>query len=71
MPLVTLGERALVATQQVLPGAIELVWKKGVFVYEGPEAIYTMSRNPSDKEPTRFLAFLILDKGAPVSVPAK
>ena len=43
----------------------------GQTFYEGPEAIHTMSKNASDKEPARFLAFLIMDKGAPVSVPMK
>ena len=43
----------------------------GQTFYEGPEAIHTMSKNASDKEPAQFLAFLIMDKRAPVSVPAK
>ena len=43
----------------------------GQTFYEGPEAIHTMSKNASDKEPAQFLAFLIMDKGAPVSIPVK
>ena len=43
----------------------------GQTFYEGPEAIHTTSRNASDKEPAQFLAFLIMDKEAPVSVPVK
>lgn len=43
----------------------------GQTFYEGPEAIHTMSKNASDKEPAQFLAVLIMDKGAPVSVPVK
>ena len=40
----------------------------GQTFYEGPEAIHTVSRNSSDREPAQFLAFMIMDKGAPVSV---
>ena len=43
----------------------------GQTFYEGPEAIHTMSRNASDTKPAQFLAFLIMDKQAPVSVPVK
>ena len=43
----------------------------GQTFYKGPEAIHTMSRNASDKEPAQFLAFLIMDKGALISVPVK
>ena len=43
----------------------------GQTFYEGPEDVHAMSKNASDTEPARFLAFLIMDKGAAVSVPLK
>ena len=39
--------------------------------YESPDDIHSMSKNASDKDPARFLVFMILDKGAPVSIPVK
>ena len=52
-------------------GASPVTLGPGQTFYEGPEAIHTMSRNASDKEPAQFLAFLIMDKEAPVSLPVK
>ena len=57
-------------TMQV-QGSSPVTLGPGQTFYEGPEAIHSMSKNASDKEPAQFLAFLILDKGAPVSVQVK
>jgi quercetin dioxygenase-like cupin family protein len=39
--------------------------------YEDPADIHTMSKNVSTTEPAKFLVFMIMPKGAPVSVPVK
>jgi quercetin dioxygenase-like cupin family protein len=38
--------------------------------YESPTDIHTVSANASKSEPAKFLAFLIKDKGKPVTRPA-
>ncbi len=43
----------------------------GETFYENPDDIHTMSKNASDKDPARFVVFMIVDKGAPISVPVK
>ena len=57
-------------TMQVM-GSSPVTLVPGQTFYEGPEAIHSMSKNASDKEPAKFLVFMIMDKGAPVSVPVK
>ena len=42
----------------------------GVF-RETPDDVHSVSRNASDTEPASFLAFLIKEQGAPVTVPAE
>jgi quercetin dioxygenase-like cupin family protein len=41
----------------------------GQMFYENPADVHLMSRNASTTQPARFLAIMILDKGAPVSIP--
>ena len=43
----------------------------GQTFYEGPNDIHTIGRNPSRRTPAKFLVFLIKDKDAPISIPAK
>jgi quercetin dioxygenase-like cupin family protein len=43
----------------------------GETFYEDPNDIHTMSKNVSTTEPAKFLVFMIMPKGAPVSVPVK
>jgi quercetin dioxygenase-like cupin family protein len=43
----------------------------GQMFYEGPEDIHAMSKNASNTEAARFLVFMIIEKGAAVSVPVK
>ena len=43
----------------------------GQTFYEGPNDVHTISRNASKTKPAKFLAFLIKDKDAPISVPVK
>ncbi len=43
----------------------------GQTFYEAPSDIHVVSRNASQTEPAKFLVFMILDKGAPVSAPAE
>ena len=39
--------------------------------YENPDDIHTMSKNASDKDPARFVVFMIVNKGEPISTPVK
>ncbi|MFL6439183.1 MAG: cupin domain-containing protein [Terriglobales bacterium] len=43
----------------------------GQTFYEEPNDIHTIGRNASKTKPARFLVFLIKDKDAPISMPAK
>ena len=43
----------------------------GQTFYEGPNDIHTISRNASKTKPAKFLVFLIKNKSAPITVPAK
>ena len=43
----------------------------GQTFYEGPNDIHTIGRNPSRTTSAKFLVFLIKDKDAPISIPAK
>ena len=43
----------------------------GQTFYEGPNDIHTIGRNASKTKSARFLVFLIKDKDAPISMPAK
>lgn len=63
----------------VLEGAVVMGLNNGTPVtltpgqtfYEGPSDIHTISRNPSKTKQAKFLVFLIKDKDAPITVPAK
>jgi quercetin dioxygenase-like cupin family protein len=57
-------------TMQVM-GSPPVTVGPGQTFYEKPDDIHTMSKNASDTEPARFLAFMIVDKGAPISIPVK
>jgi quercetin dioxygenase-like cupin family protein len=39
--------------------------------YENPDDIHTMSKNASDKDPARFVVFMIVNKGEAISTPVK
>ena len=43
----------------------------GQTFYEGPNDIHRISRNASKTKPAKFLVFLIKNKNAPITVPAK
>ena len=43
----------------------------GQTFHEGPNDIHTVSRNGSKTKPAKFLVFLIKNKDAPITVPAK
>ena len=63
----------------VLEGSVEMAVNGGAPVtlgpgqtfHEGPNDIHTIGRNESKTRPAKFLAFLIKDKDAPISVPVK
>jgi quercetin dioxygenase-like cupin family protein len=43
----------------------------GQTFYESPDDVHTVSRNASSTKPAKFLVFLVKQKGAPATVPAK
>jgi quercetin dioxygenase-like cupin family protein len=43
----------------------------GETFYESPEDVHTISRKASNTKPAKFLVFLVKQKGAPATVPAK
>ncbi len=61
----------------VLEGALEnklddgetITYKPGQTFYELPMHLHTIARNASKTEPVKFLAFLITEKGKPLTVP--
>lgn len=63
----------------VLEGSVEMQVRGGKRVtltagqtyYEGPGDVHIVSRNASQTKPARFVVFLVKNKGAPISVPAK
>lgn len=51
-------------------GGEEVTLTAGQTFYESPDDIHTVSRNASDTEPAKILAFLVKNEGAPTTVPA-
>jgi quercetin dioxygenase-like cupin family protein len=43
----------------------------GQTFYESPSDIHAISKNASDTKPAKFVVFMVKDKGAPPTVPAK
>ena len=54
-----------------LNGGTPVTLTPGQTFYEGPDDIHTISRNASKTKPAKFVVFLIQDKNAPITVPAK
>ena len=52
-------------------GGKEVTLQSGQTFYESPDDVHTVSRNASSTSPAKFLVFLIKQKGAPTTVPAK
>jgi len=52
-------------------GGKEVTLGPGQTFYENPGDVHTVGRNASTTQPAKFLVFMVKDKGAPVSVPAK
>jgi quercetin dioxygenase-like cupin family protein len=52
-------------------GGKEVTLTPGQTFYEGPSDVHVVSRNASDTKPAKFLVFFVIDKGAPILVPAK
>lgn len=50
-------------------GGEPTVLEAGQTFYENPDDIHTVSKNASETEPAKFLAFLVKPKGAPATVP--
>jgi len=43
----------------------------GQTFYESPSDVHAVSKNASDTKPAKFVVFMVKDKGAPPTVPAK
>lgn len=54
-----------------LDGEAPVTYKAGEMFYEEPNHPHLVSRSASKTEPARVLAFLVLDRGAAVSIPLK
>ena len=52
-------------------GGKEVTLGPGQTFYESPKDVHTVSRNASTTKPAKFLVFLVKQKGAPTTVPAK
>ena len=52
-------------------GGKEVTLGPGQTFYESPEDVHTVSRNASTTKPAKFLVFMVKQKGAPATVPAK
>ncbi len=52
-------------------GGKEVTLGPGQTFYESPEDVHTVSRNASTTKPAKFLVFIVKEKGAPITVPAK
>jgi quercetin dioxygenase-like cupin family protein len=52
-------------------GGKEITLTPGQSFYEGPDDVHVISRNASNVKPTKFVVFIVKDKGAPIVVPAK
>ena len=61
----------------VLEGVVEMQMKGGEKVtlrpgqtfYEDPDGIHLVGRNASDKEPAKFVVFLVKNPGTPIFIP--
>jgi quercetin dioxygenase-like cupin family protein len=49
-------------------GQPETVYKAGQTFYEAPNGVHLVSANASTTEPARFLAYLLCDRDAPLSI---
>ena len=52
-------------------GGKEVTLGPGETFYESPDDIHTVSKNASATKPAKFLVFMVKEKGAPATVPAK
>ena len=52
-------------------GGQEVTLGVGETFYETPDDVHVVSRNASTTAPAKFLAFLVKDEGAPVTVPGQ
>jgi len=49
-------------------GESEMIYKAGESFYEAPNGVHLVSGNASSSEPAKFVAYLICDQEAPLSV---
>ena len=54
-----------------LKGGKEVTLMPGQTFYEGPDDVHIVGRNASKTKPSKFIVFLVKEKGAPVLVPVQ
>lgn len=54
-----------------IKGEPEAVYTVGESFYEAPDSVHQISKNSSDMEPARLLAYFVCDHETPLSVPIK
>jgi quercetin dioxygenase-like cupin family protein len=52
-------------------GGKKVTLTPGQTFYEGPSDVHVIGRNASQTKPAKFLVLLVMDRGAPIMVPAK
>ena len=52
-------------------GGKEVTLTPGQTFYEGPDDVHIVGRNASKTKPSKFIVFLVKEKGAPVLVPVQ
>jgi quercetin dioxygenase-like cupin family protein len=51
-------------------GGKEVTLTPGQTFYEGPDDVHVVGRNASKTKPAKFVLVMVMDKGAPILVPA-
>ncbi len=54
-----------------IKGGKEVTLMPGQTYYEGPDDVHIVGRNASKTKPSKFIVFLVKEKGAPVLVPVQ
>jgi quercetin dioxygenase-like cupin family protein len=56
------------ALRAQVKGEPEMKYKAGESFYEPPDGVHLVSANASSTEPAKFIAYMICDRDAPISV---
>ncbi len=67
-PCAVIGHVVEGAIRSQVRGEAEVVYKAGESFYEAPNGVHAISANASQTAPAKFVAILICDREAPISV---